>query len=83
MEGWQPKFIKAQTRQDLNSNGKRETYIWGNLDLVNGVNYFRAAGGSKSSGNLINLARTNALAVLEVGKKSVSAGEEIWVLQVF
>ena len=83
VEGWQPKFIKAQTRDDLNSNGKRETYIWGNLVLVNGVNYFSAAGGSKSSGNLINLARTNALAVLEVGKKSVGAGEEIWVLQVF
>ncbi|MEM6402030.1 MAG: gephyrin-like molybdotransferase Glp, partial [Cyanobacteria bacterium P01_D01_bin.116] len=67
VEGWQPKFIKAQTRDDLNSNGKRETYIWGNLVLVNGVNYFNVAGGSKSSGNLINLARTNALAVLEVG----------------
>ena len=83
VEGWQPKFIKAQTRQDLNSNGKRETYIWGKLDLVNGVNYFSTAGGSKSSGNLINLARTNALAVLEVGKKSVNAGEEVRVLQVY
>ncbi|BAY87066.1 molybdenum cofactor synthesis domain-containing protein [Calothrix parasitica NIES-267] len=83
VEGWQPKFIKAQTRQDLNSNGKRETYIWGKLDLVDGVNYFSAAGGSKSSGNLINLAQTNALAVLEVGKKSVSAGEEVRVLQVY
>ena len=82
-EHWQPKFIKAQTRQDLNSNGKRETYIWGKLDLVNGVNYFSTADGSKSSGNLINLARTNALAVLEVGKKSVNAGEEVRVLQVY
>ncbi|MEO0934923.1 MAG: gephyrin-like molybdotransferase Glp, partial [Cyanobacteria bacterium J06641_2] len=82
-EGWQPKFIKAQTRQDLNSNGKRETYIWGRLDLVNGINYFSAAGGSKSSGNLINLAQTNALAVLEVGKKSVSAGGEVRVLRVY
>ncbi len=83
VEGWQPKFIKAQTRQDLNSNGKRETYIWGKLDLVNGVNYFSAAGGSKSSGNLINLAQTNALAVLEVGKSSFKAGEEVRVLQVY
>jgi len=81
-EGWQPRFIKAQSRQDLNSNGKRETYIWGKLDLVNGVNYFSAAGGSKSSGNLINLAQTNALAVLEVGKKSVEAGEEVRVLEI-
>ncbi|MBV6624801.1 MAG: molybdopterin molybdotransferase MoeA [Rivularia sp. (in: Bacteria)] len=82
MEGWQPRFIKAQTRDDLNSNGKRETYIWGKLDLVDGVYQFNAASGSKSSGNLINLAQTNALAVLEIGKKSVTAGEEIKVLQV-
>ncbi|MGB3641993.1 MAG: gephyrin-like molybdotransferase Glp [Rivularia sp. (in: cyanobacteria)] len=81
-EGWQPKFIKAQTRHDLNSNGKRETYIWGKLDLVDGVYQFSAAGGSKSSGNLITLANTNALAVLEVGKSSVKAGEEVKVLQV-
>ena len=81
-EGWQPKFIKAQTRDDLSSNGKRETYIWGKLDLVDGVYQFSAAGGSKSSGNLINLAQTNALAVIEVGNSSVKAGEEVWVLQV-
>ncbi|WP_414625218.1 gephyrin-like molybdotransferase Glp [Calothrix sp. CCY 0018] len=81
-EGWQPKFIKAQTNDDLSSNGKRETYIWGKLDLIDGVYQFSAAGGSKSSGNLINLAQTNALAVLEVGKSSVKAGEEVKVLQV-
>ena len=81
-EGWQPKFIKAQTRDDLSSNGKRETYIWGKLDLVDGVYQFSAAAGSKSSGNLINLAQTNALAVLEVGKSSVKVGEEVKVLQV-
>ena len=81
-EGWQPKFIKAQTRDDLSSNGKRETYIWGKLDLIDGVYQFSAAGGSKSSGNLINLAQTNALAVLEVGKSSVKVGEEVKVLQV-
>jgi molybdopterin molybdotransferase len=81
-EGWQPKFIKAQTRDDLNSNGKRETYIWGKLNLVDGVYQFSAASGSKSSGNLINVANTNALAILEVGKSSVKAGEEVKVLQV-
>jgi molybdopterin molybdotransferase len=81
-EGWQPKFIKAQTRDDLSSNGKRETYIWGKLNLVDGIYKFSIAGGSKSSGNLINLAQTNALAVLEVGKSSVKAGEEVKVLQV-
>ncbi|MGB3652360.1 MAG: molybdopterin molybdotransferase MoeA, partial [Rivularia sp. (in: cyanobacteria)] len=81
-EGWQPKFIKAQTREKLTSNGKRETYIWGKLNLVDGIYEFRVAGGSKSSGNLINLAQTNALAVLEVGKSSVSVGEQVRVLKV-
>ncbi|MEM6404449.1 MAG: molybdopterin molybdenumtransferase MoeA, partial [Cyanobacteria bacterium P01_D01_bin.116] len=59
-----------------------ETYIWGRLTLVDGVYQFSAAGGSKSSGNLINLAQTNALAVLKVGKSSVNAGEEVEVLRV-
>ncbi|MGD1911071.1 MAG: gephyrin-like molybdotransferase Glp [Rivularia sp. (in: cyanobacteria)] len=81
-EGWQPVFVKAQTRDNLSSNGKRETYIWGRLSLVDGVYQFSAAGGSKSSGNLINLAQTNALAVLKVGKSLVNAGEEVEVLQV-
>ena len=80
VSGWQPKFIKAQTLNNLNSNGKRETYIWGKLDLVDGIYQFSAAGGSKSSGNLINLAQTNALAILKVGTKLVNAGEEVEVL---
>ncbi len=82
VEGWQPIFIKAKTRDNLNSNGKRETYIWGKLDLVNGVYQFSAAAGNKSSGTLINLAQTNALAVVEVCKKSVGVGEEVQVLKV-
>ncbi|MBE9212608.1 molybdopterin molybdotransferase MoeA [Plectonema cf. radiosum LEGE 06105] len=82
VEGWKPTFIKAQIRQNLSSNGKRETYIWGKLNLVDGVYQFSVAGGNKSSGNLIDLAQTNAFAVLEVGKLSVNVGEEIWVLQV-
>ena len=81
-EGWQPKFIKAQTREKLTSNGKRETYIWGKLNLVDGIYEFSVAGGNKSSGNLIDLAQTNALAVLEVGKSSVSVGEQVRVLKV-
>lgn len=81
-EGWQPKFIKAQTCDDLNSNGKRETYIWGKLDLVDGIYQFSVTSGNKSSGNLINVANTNALAILEVGKSSVKAGEEVKVLKV-
>jgi molybdopterin molybdotransferase len=65
----------------LRSDGKRETYIWGRLHLIDGVYEFRKAGGSHSSGNLINLAQTNALAMLPVGSTLISAGEDVLVLQ--
>ncbi|KOP24014.1 molybdopterin molybdenumtransferase [Hapalosiphon sp. MRB220] len=80
VEGWQPKFVKAFTDQELRSNSKWETYIWGKLDLQNGIYKFQPAGGNQSSGNLINLAQTNGLAVLSVGQTLVSPGEEVQVL---
>ena len=70
-----------RSHDELRSDGKRETYIWGNLHLINGVYEFHKAGGSHSSGNLINLAQTNALAVLPVGKILISPQEEVQVLQ--
>ncbi len=78
-QGWKVEFVKVRSRQELRSDGKRETYIWGKLQLVNGVYEFSPSGGSHSSGNLINLAQTNALAVIPVGKTLVSAGEEVEV----
>ncbi|MBD2775498.1 gephyrin-like molybdotransferase Glp [Iningainema tapete] len=81
--GWEPKFVKALTPQDLYSDGKRETYLWGQLSLNGeGVYEFHLASGSHSSGNLINLAQTNSLAVLPAGTTSVSKGEHVKVLQV-
>jgi molybdopterin molybdotransferase len=74
---YSPIFLKARSRQDLRSDGKRETYLWGKLHLVNGVYEFELAGGSHSSANLINLAQTNALAVLPVGQTLVSSGDMI------
>lgn len=79
-EAWKPEFLQAETLHELRSNGKRETYIWGKLNVNNGVYQFQVAGGSKSSGNLINLAQTNALAVVPVGHKLVSQGEQVQVL---
>ncbi|MEI6445112.1 MAG: gephyrin-like molybdotransferase Glp [Nostocales cyanobacterium ELA583] len=81
-KGWEAKFIKVKSHSELQSNGKMETYIWGNLNLSNGIYEFHQAAGNLSSGNLINLAQTNALAVLPVGKTLVSIGEEILVLQI-
>ncbi len=77
-----PTFIKAHTRDRLNSGGKRETYLWGKLFLVNGEYEFALAGGSHSSGNLINLAQTNGLAVMPIGQKAIAPGELIRVMQV-
>ncbi len=80
---YKPLFVKGKTRQDLHSAGKRETYIWGKLHLVNGEYEFDQAGGSHSSGNLINLAQTNGLAVIPVGQKLVPAGDRIKIMQVY
>jgi molybdopterin molybdotransferase len=77
---YQPIFIKARSRVLLQSDGKRETYLWGQLKLVEGVYEFELAGGSHSSGNLINLAQTNGLAVLPIGQTLISPGEEVQVM---
>ncbi|HBE53061.1 MAG TPA: molybdopterin molybdenumtransferase [Cyanobacteria bacterium UBA11369] len=79
---WKPMFVQARAGQDLRSDGKRETYLWGQMHLKDGGYEFQLAGGSQSSGNLINLARTNGLAVLPVGITSINAGEAVQVLQV-
>ncbi len=79
-EGWEPVFLKVRSHNELRSNGKRETYLWGKLHLIDGVYEFHQADGSQSSGNLINLAQTNALAVLPVGKTLIYPQEEVQVL---
>jgi molybdopterin molybdotransferase len=79
--GWEPVFLKVRSHHELRSDGKRETYLWGKLHLVDGVYEFHKAGGSHSSGNLVNLAQTNALAVLPVGKTLISPQEGVEVLQ--
>ncbi len=79
---WQPKFVLARSRYDLTSDGKRESYLWGQLHLVNGSYEFLLASGNPSSGNLINLAQTNGLAVLPVGQTHIAAGEQVQVLQI-
>jgi molybdopterin molybdotransferase len=42
---------------------------------------FGLAKGSHSSGNLINLSQTNALAVIPIGKTSVAPGELVTVMR--
>jgi molybdopterin molybdotransferase len=80
--GWEPVLVQAQTRQPLRSDSKRETYLWGRLSLNQGQYEFDLAGGSHSSGNLINLAGTNALAILPVAEIQFAPGDWISVMQV-
>jgi molybdopterin molybdotransferase len=81
-QGWEAKFLKVKSHSELKSNGKMETYIWGNLKLNNGIYEFQQTSGNLNSGNLINLAQTNALAILPVGKTLILPGEETLVLQI-
>ncbi len=81
-QAWGPRFVRARSRQDLQADGQRETYLWGQLHLINGTYEFSLARGSHSSGNLINLVLTNSLAVLEIERPFVPAGAEVQVLQV-
>ena len=76
-----PVFVKARSRYDLKSDGKRESYVWGKLQLVDGVYEFDLAGGSQTSGNLINLAQTTGLGMLPIGQKLISQGEWVQVLK--
>ena len=66
--GWEAKVLKVKSHCELKSN--------------DGIYEFQQAGGNLSSGNLINLAQTNALAILRVGKTLVTPGEETFILQI-
>ncbi|NEQ36610.1 MAG: molybdopterin molybdotransferase MoeA [Okeania sp. SIO3I5] len=79
---WGPEFLMARSLQDLHSNGKRETYLWGKLNLGNDGYEFKLAGGSHSSGNLINLAGTTGLAVVPINETLIPAGELVQVLKI-
>jgi molybdopterin molybdotransferase len=77
---YQPNWIEAITTQELTADGKRETYLWGQLELINGRYQFSLAGGAQNSANLINLAGTNALAVVPIEIYSIEAGAAVRVL---
>lgn len=79
-DNWQPNFVKVRSAQQLRSDGKRESYIWGQLHLVDGEYEFQLAAGTQNSANLINLAQTNALAVVPVGQTIVAPGDRVEVI---
>ncbi|MEL4897906.1 molybdopterin molybdotransferase MoeA [Crocosphaera sp. Alani8] len=75
-----PKLITAKSDHDLSSGGQRETYVWGQLKLVDGEHIFTLAKGHQNSANLINLGLANGLSILPVGVTKVKQGEKIQVL---
>jgi len=81
--GYRPAFVWGRSPQDLQGDSRREAYLWGSLSLTEAGYSFTPASGSHSSGNLINLAQTNALAVLSPGQTSLPAGELLPILPLF
>ncbi|MEA5533335.1 gephyrin-like molybdotransferase Glp [Crocosphaera sp. XPORK-15E] len=81
-DDWKPKFIKAKSIQSLSSNGQRETYIWGQLKLVDGEYIFQLAKGQQNSANLINLALTNGLAILPIETTNINPEETVTVMSI-
>jgi molybdopterin molybdotransferase len=77
---YQNKFLRVITRDTLKSKGQREVYLWGKIEIIEGVYQFQLAPGQHNSANLINLAGTNALAIIPQGKTTIQAGETAEVM---
>lgn len=71
---WYPQFIKAMTTEDLHADGRRETYLWGQLTYQKGNPIFQPKK-NFSSGNLISAIGTNSLAVMRINQTYVPAGD--------
>ncbi|MGD1908722.1 MAG: gephyrin-like molybdotransferase Glp [Leptolyngbyaceae cyanobacterium] len=79
-QGWGPVFVPARSQQTLRAGGRRETYLWGQVHLTEAGFEFSLSGGSHSSGNLINLAGTNALGIVPMGTTQIDAGDSMRVM---
>ncbi|NEQ33419.1 MAG: molybdopterin molybdotransferase MoeA [Leptolyngbya sp. SIO4C5] len=79
---WQPVMTTARSQHPLRASGQRETYLWGQIQATPSGFVFSLSGGSHSSGNLINLAQSNALAVVPVGQRQIEVGATVSVMMV-
>jgi molybdopterin molybdotransferase len=67
-------WLTAVTAVELKADRRRESFLWGNVSLQNQRLTFCPVAGGHNSGNLINLAQANALALLEVdGDRAIGA----------
>ncbi len=79
--GGELEWITAIATADLQSDSKRESYLWGQLRYVQGQPEFHRATGSGVSGNLINLAGMDALGVVPIGTGTIGVGDTIQLLR--
>jgi len=77
---WSLPFIKARTKSLLLADGKKETYLCGELKIVEGEPEFHLSNQSQSSGNLIHLSNTNALAIVPISCLKIAIGQEVMVM---
>lgn len=73
-------WLTAIAGASLRGDSRRECYLWGNVSLQNSQLLFVPVAGGHNSGNLINLAGANALALVTVAQGSVAVGETVPVL---
>jgi molybdopterin molybdotransferase len=79
--GYGCRWLWGTAGADLVSGGDRETYLWGQVTSSPGQGLrFTPAPGGHSSGNLINLGGTNALAKIPVGTRHLGAGTPVELL---
>ncbi|MEM0981010.1 MAG: gephyrin-like molybdotransferase Glp [Cyanobacteria bacterium P01_H01_bin.58] len=81
-DSWGAKFVTARSRQALKAGGKRETYLWGQVHSTSTGLEFSLAQGGHNSGNLVNIAGTQGLAVVPIGTTEIAAGSTVRVLWV-
>lgn len=77
-----PSIVKGITHNHLRSQGTRETYLWGNVNLIKGHYQFTIAKGSHNSGNLVNLQEINALAIIPIGTNLIEIGDDVQIMLV-
>jgi molybdopterin molybdotransferase len=79
VHGWHLPRVLGQTAVALKGDRSRETYLWGKADWRETGLVFTPAGGSHSSGNLINLAGTTALGIIPPGN-NFQEGDRLEIL---
>jgi molybdopterin molybdotransferase len=75
-----PSIVKGITVNHLRAQGTRETYLWGNVNLIKGHYQFTIAKGSHNSGNLVNLQEINALAIIPIGTNLIEIGDDVEIM---